>query len=207
MLGGTESRPGTAADWARVHAGVCDLARVLGAHGLRREIVIEPRCHLSAAVAVGHTFRFAAGWTPTVQANGTAFTRGDPDRSEITPTVEYGTFTADGGTLAAIVDLVPRDIYRCATDSFTSPPRATVHYTRAAGSHLTAQETADLAVRIAQDVKRLRGEVKADRVDLYLCVPAAFAVLFGAELGAVGCPVCLHETHNDTYLTSIELPG
>jgi hypothetical protein len=38
-------------------------------------------------------------------------------------------------------------------------------------------------------------------------VPAAFAVLLGAELGAVGCPLQLHETHNDSYLTSIELPG
>jgi hypothetical protein len=207
LLGGTESRPGNATDWARVHVGICDLARVLGAHGLRREIVIDPHCHLSAAVAVGHAFRFAAGWLPTVEANGAAFTRGDPDRGEITSTVEYGTFTGDSGTLAAIVDLVPRDIYRCATDSFVSPPRATVHYTRAAGSHLNTHETADLAVWIAQDIKRLRGEVKADWVNLYLCVPAAFAVLFGAEMGAVGCPVRLHETHDDTYLTSIELPG
>ena len=207
LLGGAESRPGTASDWARVHAGICNLVRVLGAHGLRRKIVIEPHCHLSAAVAVGHAFRFAAGWIPSVQANGTSFTRGKPDRIKITPTVEYGTFTATGGTLAAIVDLVPRDIFRSAIDSFASPPRAIVHYTRATGAHLQAQETADLAVRIAQDIKRLRGETKAGRVDLYLCVPAAFAVLLGAELGAVGCPVRLHETHNDTYITSIEIPG
>lgn len=207
LLGGAASRPGSAVDWERVHAGICDLAQVLAGHGQRREILIEPHCHLSAAVAVGHAFRFAAGWTPSVRAAGETLSRGVTDATELIATVEPGAFTAAGGTLAAIVDLVPRQIYRCASDSFASPPRATAHYTRTEGAQLTARQTADCAVWVAQDIKRLRGEVKAERIDLYLCVPAAFAVLLGAELGAVGCPVRLHEIHNDSYLTSIELPG
>ncbi len=205
LLGGVASRPGSAGDWERVYAGICDLARVLAGHGRRREILIEPHCHLSAAVAVGHAFRFAAGWTPSVRAAGETLSRGVADAAELIATVESGAFRAAGGTLAAIVDLVPRQIYRCASDSFASPPRATAHYTRTAGEQMTARQTADWAMWIAQDVKRLRGEFKAERIDLHLCVPAAFAVLLGAELGAVGCPVRLHETHDDTYLPSIEL--
>lgn len=205
LLGGSKSRPGSTADWTRVHAGISDLARVLAAHGLRRDVMIEPHCHLSAAVAVGHAFRFAAGWAPHVHANGAVFPRGTPEHHEIEHTVEEGTYTAAGGTLAAIVDLVPRQIYRCASDSFAFPPRAIAHYTRPAGPQLTVSATTDLAVWVAQDIKRVRGEVKAGRIDLYLCAPAAFAVLLGAELSAVGCPIQLHETHNDTYVPSIEL--
>ena len=206
MLGGPEARPGTKQQWARVAAGIRDLEKVLGEHGRRSGIVIEPHCHLSAAVAAGHAFRFAGGWHLTVEANATTLSRGNPEDSAITPTVEDGAFTDSSGTLAVIIDLVPRGIHRSATDSFASPPRATLHYTRTEAGQLSAAETADLAVRIAHDIKRRRGELKAARIDMYLCAPAAFAVLLGAELGAVGCPIQLHEAHEDTYIPSVELP-
>lgn len=207
LLGGQGSRVGDSETWRRVLAGACDLKRVLTEHGRRREILIEPRCHLSAAVATGWAFRFAAGWSPRVLSNGETFERAAAaPGDQVTRTIDPGAFTLSGGTLAVIVDLVPRGISRCATDSFAEPARATIHYHRQSDAPLSPRQTAELAVWIAQDLKRERGELKAARVDLYLCAPAAFAVLFGAELGAVGCPLRLHENDADTYLTSIELP-
>jgi hypothetical protein len=73
--------------------------------------------------------------------------------------------------------------------------------------HMTPTAFGSIAGAIAARIKQFRSELRPSRIDLFLAAPAPLALLLGTELGAVGCPVRLHEHHDDHYLPSLDLPG
>jgi hypothetical protein len=210
LLGGPLARPGDSKCWARLLDALCDLKRTLCAHGARREIEIGVACHLTAAVAAGWVFRHATGWQPAVLAADGTLCRRSPtlavDSLEFLP--EYGSYQADGGVLAVDIDLIPRHIEPAVVRALREPPRARLSIRRRdSAGHLSPVEFSAVAGAIAAEIKRVRGELRTSRIDLYLAAPAPVALLLGAELGAVGCPLRLHEHHDDSYLPSLDLPG
>jgi hypothetical protein len=208
FLGGESPRPGTPTDWRRVWNGLCDLAAVLKEHGRRRDVVIEPCCHLTGAVAAGYAFRCAAQWRPSVVGeDGSPCLRAlDREHPELSITCDHGSLT--GNTLTAEIGLLPQPIAPAVERTLASsqPPRRRLLVERR--EHSRRMGAADLAVMagtVADRLKRERNDCGATRVEIFMAAPAAFAVLFGAELGGVGCPVRLHEHTGDRYVFTLEL--
>jgi hypothetical protein len=210
LLGGNVPRSGDPNTWGRLFRALCELKAVLTAHGDRREIDICAASHLTAAVAAGYVFRSSTGWRiGALTADGIVCRRSPSGvEHELEFTSEYGAYSAKGGVLAVDIDLVPRHIEPAVSDALSEPPRARLSIRRSgASTHMDPHEFGAAAGAIAARVKQLRGEVRASRVELFLAAPGPFALLLGAELGAVGCTVRLHEHHDDKYLPSLDLPG
>jgi hypothetical protein len=210
LLGGETARPGDSESWQRLYAALCDLKTTLTAHGTRREIEICCACHLTAAVAAGFVFRCPTGWrVGAITADGSVIRRSPSlaeDALEFIP--ELNAFTASGGVLAVDIDIVPRHIEHAVVRALHEPPRARLSVRRRdTNAHMHPNEFGAAAGAIAARIKRMRSELRASRVDLFLAAPAPLALLLGTELGAVGCPVRLHEHHDDDYLPSLDLPG
>jgi hypothetical protein len=210
LLGGATARSGDAETWQRLFAALCDLKTTLTAHGHRREIEICTACHLTAALAAGYVFRSPTGWRiGAIAADGTVWRR-SPSVVEdaIEFITDYGSSTAAGGVLAVDIDLVPRDIEQAVVRALHEPPRARLSVRRRdTSAHMHPSEFGAIAGAIAAQIKQMCGEVRAARIDLFVAAPAALALLLGAELGAIGRPVRLHEHHADEYLPSLDLPG
>ncbi len=210
LLGGLGSQAGDSQTWSRLFDALCDLKGVLSTHGHRRRVLIRPFCHLSAAVAAGWAFRTMTGWSVTAVAIDGA--ECSPSRAQAHPELlvsppEYGSFRAHGGTLVVSIDLVPRDIAAAVRRDQAEPPRGHLVITRAStGVLVPSGELAAMAAASAAAIKRQCATLAPDRIALYLAVPAVFAVLLGAELGALGCPLVLHEYTGSDYLPSIEIP-
>jgi hypothetical protein len=210
LLGGARTQARAEAAWARIFSGLCDLKDVLTAHGHRREVLLRPTCHLSAAFAAGWVFRRSAGWKLAVAFEGdessSAESRGHEGLVIAPP--EYGTFRSSGGRLVVCIDLVPRWIRDSVMRAQVAPPRALLAMTvRNEGRRIAASDFGAMAGASAAAIKRLRGEIRAEELALYLATPAPFAALLGAELGALGCPICLHEYDGAGYQPSISIPG
>lgn len=210
LLGGERGLPGDPATWQRIYTALCDLKTTLTAHGNRREIEICTACHLTAAVATGYVFRCPTGWrVGAITADGSLIRRSPSLAEEALEFVlELNAFTASGGVLAVDIDLVPRHIEHAVVRTLREPQRARLSVRRRdAAAHMHPNEFGAAAGAIAARIKRMRSELRASRVDVFLAVPSPLALLLGTELGAVGCPVRLHEHHNDEYLPSLDLPG
>jgi hypothetical protein len=182
----------------------------LTAHGTRRDIEICAACHLTAAVAAGYVFRCASGWRPGAITSDGSVSRRSPSLVEdgLRFIREYGAYTATGGVLAVDIDLVPRHIESAVIRALRQPPRARLSIRRRdSRMHMTPTAFGSIAGAIAARIKQFRSELRPSRIDLFLAAPAPLALLLGTELGAVGCPVRLHEHHDDHYLPSLDLPG
>jgi SMODS-associated and fused to various effectors sensor domain len=210
LLGGGVPRPGDMETWQRLFAALCDLKTTLTAHGTRRDVEICTACHLTAAVAAGYVFRCPTGWrVGAIASDGTVCRRSpsivDDDLEFVT---ELNAYTAAGGVLAVDIDLVPRHIENAVVRALREPPRARLSVRRRdTAAHMNPKEFGAIAGAIAARVKQMRGEVRATRIDLFVAAPGPLALLLGTEFGAVGCPVRLHEHHDDEYLPSLDLPG
>lgn len=209
LVGGPDARAGSLEDWERIFAGLCDLKRALTAHGRRRRILLRPACHLSAALAVGWVFRRAAGWRLEVAHEDVECRSSDTlEHPGLVVTRDYGAFSARGGRLVVCIDLVPRGIRDSVIRAQAAAPRAVLSISAADGSlRIPVDELGAMAGAAAAAIKDLRGETHAEEVALYLASPAPFAALLGAEFGALGCPLLLHEHDNATYQPSIVIPG
>lgn len=209
LLGGEVARPGDTGTWQRLFVALCDLKTMLTAHGNRRDIEICTACHLTAAVAAGYVFRFSTGWRVGAIASDGTVCRRSPSVVDdgLDFVTEFNAYTAAGGVLAVDIDLVPRHIEAAVVRALREPPRARLSVRRRDNAaHMSPIEFGAVASAIAARVKQMRGELRASRIDLFLAVPAPLALLLGAELGAVGCPVRLHEHHDDSYPPSLDLP-
>lgn len=211
LVGGDTSRPGDRQTWSRVFRGICDLKKTLNEHGARRGIRIEPTCHLTGAFAAGWVFRRTTGWKVTVLGQDGVECEASDLRSHdallIGPRVN-GVFAAAGGTLVVSVDLVPRDIAMPVAQAQPEPPRAHLPVRRTATAQsIPCEELGAMAAMTADAIKAQCAEIHPDQVALYLATPAAFAVLLGAELGALGCPIMLHEYDGTSYIESLEVPA
>lgn len=210
LLGGAVPTPGDRKSWERLYVALCDVKARLTAHGSHRDIEIATSCHLTAAIVAGYVFRAPTGWRVGAAVDGTTVI--SRSASLVSDTLnfksEYGSFAAQGGVLAVVIDLVPRGIESAVVRSYQQPPRARLAVSRGnTSAHIAPTEFAAMAGCIASRIKQARTEVRAERVDLFIAAPAALALMLGAELGSLGCPIRLHEHHNDTYQTSLELPG
>lgn len=210
LLGGLGSQTGDPQTWSRVFDALCDLKAVLNAHGHRRRALIRPFCHLSVALAAGWVFRATTGWSVTaVAVNGLEC---PPSRAQahpelLVPTPDYGPFRPRGGTFVVSIDLVPRDIAASVRRDQSESPRAHLAITREdTGALVPSGDLAAMAAASAAAIKKQCATLAPGRIALYLAVPAAFAVLLGAELGALGCPLVLHEHTGAGYVPSIEIP-
>ena len=142
---------------------MCDLKRRLSAHGTRREIDIATACHLTAALAVGWVFRHATGWQPAARATDGMLCRRSPSRVHdgLKFNTEYGSYTANGGVLAADIDLVPRHIGSTVDRSLEAPPRARLSVSRRDNAaQMLPTEFGAVAGAIASELKRLRDQVR-----------------------------------------------
>lgn len=210
LLGGPVPTAGDRQTWQRLYAALCDIKARLTAHRSRRDIEITTSCHLTAAIAAGYVFRAPTGWRLGAVVDGSTVISRSASlvNDTLNFTAEYGTFTAHGGVLAVVIDLVPRGIESAVVRSFQQPPRARLTITRNdTSAHISPAQFAAIAGCVATRIKQARAEVRAERVDLFIAVPAALALLLGAELGSLGCPIRLHEHHDDSYQPSLELPG
>lgn len=208
FLGGEVPQPGAPENWRRVWRGLCDLSAALKEHGRRREIVIEPCCHLTAALATGFAFRCSAGWRPSVLGEDGSPCRRSVERDDagllITP--DHGSL--DGTVLSVEIGLLPQSIARAVEATLAGgkrPRRRLLVERHDHTQRLTPSELAVMAGAVADRLKRERNECGAARVDLYMAAPAAFAVLLGVELGGVGCPVRMHEHAGNDYVFTLEL--
>jgi hypothetical protein len=208
FLGGRVPRPGTPADWQRFFRAVQDLAAVMKEHSRRRELIIEPCCHLTGAVASGFVFRPGAQWRPRVVADDRHTCARSGFREHPGLSIQADDGSLDGTALSVEVGLLPQPIAPAVERTLAARPaprrRLLVERT-AVGRRLEADELAAMAGVIADRLKRERNDCAARRVDLYLAAPAAFAVRLGTELGGVGCPIQLHEHVRDHYQTTLEL--
>jgi hypothetical protein len=210
LLGGPVSQPGDRATWTRLFTALCDLKSTLTAHGSPRDIEICTACHLTAAIAAGYVFRCPTGWQVGAIASDGSISRRSPslvdDGLQFIP--DYGSYTVTGGVLAVDIDLVPRHVERAVVRALREPPRARLSTRRRdTTTHMIPAEFGAVAGAIAARIKHFRSEIRPSRIDLFLAVPAPLALLLGTELGAVGCPVRLHEHHDDDYLPSLDLAG
>lgn len=208
LLGGPQARAGSPAEWKRVFEGLCDLKGALTAHGHRRELLLRPTCHLSAALAAGWVFRRSAGWAVVVACEGSeCAASGVREHPWLRISREHGVFRAAGGRLVVSIDLVPRGIQDAVRRAQAAPARAYLAMAVAdPGRRIAVGELGSMAAAAAAAIKSARGELGADEVALYLATPVPFAALLGAELGALGCPIRLHEHDGTAYQPSIQIP-
>lgn len=208
LLGGPQARVGWQADWRRVFDGLCDLKGALTAHGHRRQLLLRPTCHLSAALATGWIFRRTAGWTVAVACDeAECVGSGARQHPGLRVTREHGAFRARGGRLVVSVDLVPRGIQDAVRRAQPTAPRAYLAVTvEDVSRRIPADQLGAMAAAAAATIKSTRDELGVEEVALYLATPVGFAALVGAELGALGCPLQLHEHDGTAYHPSILIP-
>lgn len=208
IVGGPSPRCGSADDWERIFSGITDLAAVLHAHSSkRRRLDLTPQCHLTAALATGFAFRRACGWTIcAADRAGNACDQGpgrDFDRF-IVPPLEPGRSEDE----RLFVELaIGRSISRGVESVIerTGVPRARLRINYAGAADLTAEEMAPAAAAVADLIKAQRHDLGVKRVELFMAAPAAFAVLLGAELNALGALLGLHEHDNDDYVPTLTI--
>lgn len=166
--------------------------------------MIEPACHLSAALATGFAFRRA--WRICVEDQHGQPCTSAADRThpelEVIPESE----AVRSGSLAVDVNLLPREVESSveATIRAGEPPRRRLTIRRRELSRdLIPADIGPMAAMAADAIKNARAG--CDRVDLFLAGPATFAVLLGSELNAVGCPIRLHEHDRNRYVPILDL--
>ena len=99
------------------------------------------------------------------------------------------------------VDLATRSVATgidrlCAAQG--SRPGTQIVFERASNEQdLTAQQISDAAAAISSRIKTTIDERRAERLDVFIAAPSAFAVLLGAEMATIGLPIGLWE-HDDT---------
>jgi hypothetical protein len=206
LVGGDTPRPGTPADWERLYRGLRGLEGALRAHGDRRRVEVSPSCHMTAAVATGFLFR--REWNLCV-----ADARGE--LCEIGNAVDYDGFTippvepGSGTNERLFVEIgitgtpITQDVE--AVIARTGLPRARLRIDREAAQLMSSTDIPAAAAGAARMIKTVRRQVGAKRVDLFMAAPAAFAVLLGSELNALGVPLVLHERHDDDYTETLTL--
>ena len=70
---------------------------------------------------------------------------------------------------------------------------------------LSAQAIADAATGIAARIRAAVDARRPDRIDLFLAVPAPFAVLLGSDLDTLGVPIGLWEHDGTGYVHAIDV--
>lgn len=208
LVGGSANRPGSEADWLRIWTALCDLERVLRAHGGRRAITITAQAHLTAAVAAGFAFRRVCGWTICVQApSGIECSQSDVlAHDDIVVTTDPG--SVRGKAITVEIDLLGHGIDEAVERGLRAgdPPRERTLVRRAAYDRRIADgELGAMAAMAADAIKRRQRATGADTVRLFMAAPAPFAVLLGTELNALGGDLVLHEFHDGAYHPSLTI--
>jgi hypothetical protein len=208
FLGGAGKLVGHPAAWARLKRGITELEQALRAHGRRREIAVAGDMHLTAGVAVGYTFRRTTGWRLRVRADDQAFypLSNDWGHSGLRVLREPGSPAAS--LITAEINLTGRQMDGLVDDvlSTLGRPSERLRIEHVAGSmYIPCDQLAAMAGTAANAMKEAVSDRRADTVHLFLAGPAAFAVLLGAELNALGPFLQLYEWADHAYHASLEL--
>lgn len=119
LLGG-ERRAGEPADWVRFFSALGSIVRGLELVGPPRTIRLDPRCHLSAAVATGRCFHQASGWSVVVPTR-----HGDVQPASVgDASLIAGGFDplGESGDLVVDIDLLGHNVGALTTSLMTGLP-------------------------------------------------------------------------------------
>lgn len=208
-LGGSDRRPGTEQDWWRYLNGLRDLESTLSRWTPTREIDIDLRGHMTAAVAFGRVFNQAAGWRLTIRTRTGTTQNGRP---ELPSLLRYGTdIYRRGGPLVVDIDLIGHNVSDLATDAARSLPAPSGRVTvgaldNASYRDLEDEEIGSAATAIAAMVRAAAARSRPTSVELFVSGPAAFAGLLGSQLTALRCDLNLHELDRDRYVHALAIP-
>lgn len=210
LLGGGERRMGDVVEWQRYLDAVRSLERVLSQWTSARVVELEMKGHMTAAMAFGRVFNQAAGWRHVVGS------RSGPVELVKVDTADHVDIAAEtyrrGGPLLVDVDLLGHNVADLANEAARSlpPPAGRVQVAATevtAGRDLTAAEIGSAAARVAAAVRRTTATCRPDGVHLFVAGPAAFAVLLGNRLTALGADLVLYELWQGAYQAAISIPA
>ena len=166
-------------------------------------LVVAGQPHLSAALALGHTFRAPGPWSLELLGYGGQRWRSGPRRPaapgwELTP--QAGGTGPDSEALLVCLHATHRvsDAVRAARRNFP-PPRATIDIFPPNGpAHDSIDPDAanGLAAMIASQIATARARYGAEETHLYMACPWPFATLLGHHLASAG-PVVSFEANLD----------
>ncbi|MBF6619982.1 MAG: toll/interleukin-1 receptor domain-containing protein [Patulibacter sp.] len=210
-LMGRHREVGSHDDWARVARGLSDLQTALGAHSARRAIRITPQTHLSSAILSGLNFSRAGRWKLSVATQDDETIVASYERALVGVTAVPPTDGApDDRRLFVGADLAGRDVAGSVnrlTRRDGALPGQTLLFERGAQApRMTGDEIASTAAAIAWAIRQACDKYQPERLDLFLAVPAAAAVLIGHELDTLDVPIGLWEHEAGEYRFVLEYP-
>ncbi len=176
-------------EWTRLWRATNDVKRVLEENSKRRDLLIEGHFHLSAGFLLGYVFRATSGYRLSIAQDGEEWTQGYASDVPFSMATDYGPIGSDYITLeiCAVQDICPA--VNALLASRDLEPRARLQVTpegRPRANSVARRNAWALARLAAEETKRLRAELEADRIELYMAGPKALAVLLGAEFNAHG---------------------
>lgn len=207
LLGGAMSRPGASEDWDRFLAGARDLQATLAAWSPQRQLRVQIRAHLTAAIALGRVFNQAANWVPVVEGR-----HGDAAPSDAAASPQLKISFDKGarhGDLAIEIDLLDVKVSSLVAGCLASLPEPVPNRLciwREGNGDLSPGDVADMASVAAIAVRSAVFDLQPGRAHIFCAAPVEFAVLLGRKLTSLHCDLFLYERDGDAYVRSLVIP-
>jgi len=208
LLGGADHRPGDPQEWRRYLQALRDIEATLAACRTTRRLRVDPRAHLTGAVAIGRIFNQSGHWNLRVVGRaGTAGLSKSDNHDQLAVTWER---MGDERDVAVHIDLLGHPVSELATAlARTLPPLAgQLDITRRdPTSSLTSADVSDMANVATTAIRRAVTDSRAHHLHLFMATPAEFAVLLGHRMTALHADLQLYERAVDSYLPSLVIPA
>lgn len=202
---GEERRTGNESDWKRFWQALRGVSDILEQSTADGEIDIHPACHLTAAFAVGRTVHQATRWQPTVDSrHGVVVPAATTTDSVLTGAPD---FYAEHGDLLIDIDLLGHGV-AAATDQLARSLElgGRLSLSRTTTDDLTPQNIAQAARFVADHARAARATLQPRQIHITMSAPAAFAVLFGHHMTAMGSELIMYEFDGSDYIRSLMIP-
>lgn len=207
LLGGDRTA-GDPGEWTRLFAALTDVERHLSATSHDHSIIIDPRCHLSAALATGRIFHQATRWSTTFTS------RNGPVEPLSTAPSEYlnGNFDQynETGDLIVDIDFLGHNVGdrtdQLAADLPPAGGRISLSRKNPDGD-LSSDEIAHAARWSANLIRKSHAKLRPTTIHITQAAPAAFAGLLGHHLTALNADITSYELdHDGQYIPALSIP-
>lgn len=209
LLGGHARRPGSPETWVRILAALQDVESTLSAKLPARQIVLTPRCHLTAAIAAGRIFNQTGRWELIATGRHGAASR--PPTSDGSPARIHWEEGVRVSRVATVeIDLIGHKITAMVDEElrgWATGPRGRLTVTRNATDDLDPEQTAAVSRHIAERVRTAASDHKLSELHLFITAPADVAVLLGHQLSGMDVGLQLYEYDGHQYRRTLLLPG